>query len=219
MDWFKLGFRMQKVKKNVYYSSESGKKVTKRHLPHWQQNGKIYFVTFRLADSIPLEKLDKLRERQDEFIRQNVRPYTSELEREYQSLFFEKVNSWLDNCYGECVLASLEAADVVKSSLEYYDGDRYLLDYWVIMPNHVHVIILLKEGEDLDSITHSWKSYSANKINKLTGNSGQLWQHESFDHIVRDKYYLAKYRKYIVSNKSSVGSRAMLSKANIVGLE
>ena len=209
---------MGEVKKNVFYNPDAGKKVTKRHLPHWQQENKLYFVTFRLADSIPAERLEKLREDQECFVRENSRPYSEEQEREYQYLFFEKMDSWLDNCYGQCLLEQRGVVKIVKESLEYYDDDKYWIDYWVIMPNHVHVIILLGEGQNLKSITHGWKSYTANKINKLVGRNGQLWQHESFDHIIRRRFYLEKYRNYIISNMEKAGSRAMLSTKVIAGL-
>ena len=209
---------MQNIKKNVFYNHDVGKKVTERHLPHWQQEDKLYFVTFRLADSIPADMLENLRQEQENFVRINSRPFSDEQEREYQYIFFEKINSWLDNCYGQCLLQKREVARVVKDSLEYYNNYKYWIDYWVVMPNHVHVILLLGEGQNLKDITHGWKSFTANKINKLIDRKGQLWQHESFDHIIRRRFYLEKYRYYIMANKEKAGSRAMLSTNGIDSL-
>ncbi len=143
------------------------------------------------------------------FKQNNTKPFSKEQEAEYQNLFFGKVESWLDNCYGKYILAEPECAKVVKDALEYFNQMRYILDHWVIMPNHVHVLALILEGSDLTKILHSWKSFTAKKINSLTNSEGQLWQHESFDHIVRSQYHLEKYRAYIISNKNQAGSKAI----------
>ncbi|MBN2843058.1 MAG: transposase, partial [Sedimentisphaerales bacterium] len=191
--------------KDIFYNPDGDKKVTQRNLPHWQQKGKMYFITFRLADSIPAEKLLKLQKRQQEFERMYQPPYTPKQQRLYQRLFFEQVESWLDNCFGSCILEQSQYSQIVMQALEYFDGQKYRLDHWVIMPNHVHVLLLLKDGTDIKNILHSWKSYTAHEINKLSGKDGPVWQHESFDHIVRSEFYLNKYREYINNNKERIG--------------
>ncbi|MBN2064758.1 MAG: transposase [Sedimentisphaerales bacterium] len=202
--------------KDIFYNPDFATERNRRHLPHWQQNEKFYFVTFRLADSIPVENLFRLECQQKEFLRTNFRPFTANQEQQYQHLFFEKINGWLDNCYGECLLERADIASIVKDAIFYYNDNKYQLDHWVIMPNHVHVLLLLNGDIKIQSVTHSWKSYTGLQINKLVGKTGSLWQSESFDHIVRSQFYLDKYRNYIVSNKERVGSRAMLSTETIV---
>ena len=197
---------------NIFYNSDDGLKITRRNLPHWQQGEKVYFITYRLADSIPEEKLKELYKKQQSFIRKYERPYTHDQEKEYRYLFFGQIEKWLDNCYGECILKYQACGEIVKSCLEYYDEDKYLLDNWVVMPNHVHVIILAFEGVDLKEITHSWKSYTAHEINKATGRKGKLWQKESFDHMVRSRFYLNKYRSYIEKNWASSGRKALIGR-------
>ncbi|MBI9016484.1 MAG: transposase [Phycisphaerae bacterium] len=200
---------------NIFYNQEDRTKTNRRHLPHWQQSGKLYFVTFRLDDSIPVNKLKELYKQQQVFIAKNPQPYNQQQQKQYNYLFNEKINIWLDNCYGQCLLAQEELASIVQNAIEYFEYKKYILDHWVIMPNHVHIIILLLENFTLNKILHSWKSYTAREINKATNRTGQLWQHESFDHIVRSPIYLQKYREYIIKNKDKAGDKALLSTSSI----
>jgi hypothetical protein len=59
----------------------------------------------------------------------------------------------------------------------------------------------------LSSIVHSWKSFSAHKINAALGRQGAFWQKESFDHIVRSAASLEKFRQYIRANPKNVGAK------------
>ncbi len=195
---------------DIFYNLHDSLDVHNRNLPHWQQNGKMYFITFRTADSIPEDKLLELQIRQGEFEKNNLRPYSKEQDKEYRHLFFEKIEEWLDNAHGECLLKERQYSEIVRNALEYYNNKKYILDYWVIMPNHVHVLVLLLEGFGLNEIMHSWKSYTATQINKLSGKKGQFWQHESFDHIIRSEYFLEKYREYVMQNKLSTGMQDLL---------
>ena len=195
---------------SIYFNPDSKTDVYERNLPHWQQLGKMYFITFRLADSIPAEKLSELSQKQEQFKQSYSPPYTSDQEKEYRHLFYKQLDIWMDNCMGSCILADQRYAEIVKSSLEFYNEQKYMLDHWVIMPNHVHVLAIV-EDTILKQVTHGWKSFSARKMNAISGNSGQVWQHESFDHIVRSEFYLEKYRNYIVGNWLKSGKKALLS--------
>ncbi len=78
-------------------------------------------------------------------------------------------------------------AEIVATTLTHFDGNRYDLAAWCVMPNHVHAIVRPRDGHDLHKILHSWKSYSAQQINRLLQRSGQFWQSEYYDHIIRDE--------------------------------
>ncbi len=75
------------------------------------------------------------------------------------------------------------------------------------MPNHVHVLVTPINNYNLATILHSWKSYSASKINKRTGKTGQLWFHESYDHIVRNLKSFYYIREYIRNNPKKANVR------------
>jgi putative transposase len=89
---------------------------------------------------------------------------------------------------------------VVRESIFFYAGSRYRLIAWIIMPNHVHVLMSVFTGQHLPYIMHSIKSFTANRINKILCRSGQLWQHESFDRYIRDLRHRAATVKYIENN-------------------
>lgn len=170
------------------------------NLPHWRQENVTYFVTFRLADSIPQATLDLwVRERQDWLIR-HPEPRTLQARREYYRLFVERFQKWLDAGYGECVLGQSAVREIVAKALKYFDSTRYLLREWVIMPNHVHAIVTPLVGHKLSDIFHSWKSYTANQINRLLKRKYKLWQKEPFDHIIRGPDSLERIERYIHAN-------------------
>jgi putative transposase len=99
---------------------------------------------------------------------------------------------------------------MVAGALRHFDGARYELESFVVMPNHVHVLVTPREGEKLSEITHSWKSYTAHKINDHLGRDGTLWQKESYDHLVRKQFH--HYRRYVHANPS----KARLSEGEFV---
>ena len=203
---------------NIYYNKDRAKEKHHRNLPHWYQDEKLYFVTFRLADSIPAEKLQKLKEDRQRWELLHKQPYSQNEWQEYSRLFNRRIENWLDNCHGDCVLKRPECGKLLAETLEYFNGERYLLDHWIIMPNHVHILVVIMNNYKLEDITHSWKSFTANKINKIIGQKKQLWQHESFDHIVRSTKQLEKFREYIVGNADKAPKNSILSKNNILAM-
>lgn len=189
--------------------------IKEGNLPHWSQKGVWYFVTFRLVDSIPAEKVEQLRVERVEWLKkhknESKKEYSIEQLKEYYRLFSERVEGWLNAGHGSCVLKDEANAAIIANSLKYFDGEKYNLDEWVVMPNHVHVLVKPIGKHNLSEILHSWKSYSANKINANIGKSGQLWMHESYDHIVRNEDALKAIRNYIRNNPRKAG---IVSKAS-----
>ena len=171
-------------------------------LPHWRQAGMIYYVTFRTADSIPLERLKQWKVERDAWLSRHPAPRSRDQVREYHRLFTQRWHEWLDEAHGECVLKEPALRNHVESTLRHLDGDAkgYSLDEFVIMPNHVHVLVSPARGQSLNKILRAWKSVSAHAINKSLRTSGDFWQEESWDHIVRSPHYLEKYRSYIRAN-------------------
>lgn len=176
-----------------------------RNLPHWRQAGATYFVTFRLADSLPQGKLISLQEEQHRWLAANPPPRSPEKVAAYQRLISDRLETYLAAGYGACWLQRADVADIVEGALLHFDGQRYALDNYVIMPNHVHVLVTPLPGFELSDIQHSWKSYTAKQINKLVGRTGQVWQEEAYDHIVRDDDELVGCRSYIAANPEKAG--------------
>ena len=177
----------------------------RKNYPHWTQEGCTYFVTFRLADSISQSRISEYEELRRKWEEHHHPPY-SELERErFNELFSKQVDEWLDEGAGSCCLRQKNLAAHVAETILHFDGIRYELDEWVVMPNHVHVLLKPHKGFELSKILHTWKSYSAHKINEELGHAGRLWQPESYDHIVRDMDELSRIRNYIHRNPEKAG--------------
>jgi exonuclease VII large subunit len=174
--------------------------IEQRHLPHWTQDNAAYFVTFRLADSLPHEMLQRWQQERIHWLKSHAEPYSKDELTEYSELFSERINQWLDAGSGSCLLAEKQNASIVEAALQHFDGDRYRLGSYVIMANHVHVLVSPLPGNDLVDIFHSWKSFTANKINEQERRTGALWQDESYDHIVRSPEQMAFYNNYIQKN-------------------
>ncbi len=185
--------------------------IYSRSLPHWQQAGATYFVTFRLADSLPQDVFKQWRKERDLALRE-ARHAAKISDAEKQELaekiaeeYGEKLERHLDQSIGGCWLRNSAVAQMVEGALRHFDGDRYLLGGYVIMPNHVHVLVRPAMEHKLPDILQAWKSFTAKEANKLLGREGEFWQPESFDHIVRNEQQLEKFSRYIQENPVKAG--------------
>jgi carbamoylphosphate synthase large subunit/REP element-mobilizing transposase RayT len=172
----------------------------RRNLAHREQPQATYFVTFGLADSVPQKLLQDWREEQGTWLKFHPKPWDWKTEREYHRRFVEEREDWLDHGHGSCLLRDLRTAEIVADALRFFDGERYHLDAFVVMPNHVHALVQPTGNNSLSEILHSWKSFTTNEINRVTSPLEELWMHESYDHIVRDWEELLNWRRYIAKN-------------------
>ncbi len=175
------------------------------NLPHWRQEAVTYFVTFRLADSLPQAKLRQWLAERDAWLAAHPKPWDEATRQVYHRQFTARLEKWLDAGYGSCLLEREDVRATVASALLHFDGDRYWLDDWVVMPNHVHVLLTPQPGYELSQILHSWKSFTSHEVRRLvSGWQGSLWQKESFDHIVRSPDHLERFRAYIARNPAGL---------------
>lgn len=157
------------------------------YLPHFDGGACVQFLTYRLADSMPQEVLEKWR---------------LELEREEisETDFRRRVEYYLDQNYGKCYLRRQDVAEMIEENLQRFDGEKYKLYAWVIMPNHLHLLLTPINGFSLSEIVHSCKSYTASKANRLLGRAGRFWFPEPFDRFIRNSEHFEKTRTYIENN-------------------
>ena len=170
------------------------------NLPHWRQDGVVYFLTWRTADSLPRERVKQWMDERDQWLIKHPEPWTPKIEQEYFKLFPERWEAWLDESQGACELAQPELRKIVEESLLKRDGVDYLLHGFVVMPNHVHVLVTPLGEHSLADITQAWKSVSAHRINQLLHRDGLFWQKESFDHIVRSEKQMVRLMDYLRDN-------------------
>ena len=185
--------------------------ITRRsgaYLPHWSAEGTAYAVTFRLADSLPRAVLEAFLHERAQLIdraRATGRELTSEESNRLRVLHAAKIESLLDAGKGSRPLRDVKVAQVVKNALAHFNGARYDIMARCIMPNHVHVVVRPRPCQELPRITHSWKSFTSNEINKLMDRRGPLWQAEYFDHLIRDADDLERSVRYVLENPHAAG--------------
>jgi menaquinone-specific isochorismate synthase len=154
-----------------------------------------YFVTFRLADSLPEAVLQQTRQR-----------LSSKLESdETKRRLARAIERYLDKGSGSCYLKQARVAALVAGAIQHQDGKAYRLMAWVVMPNHVHLVFRLFSGSSLASVVHSLKSYTAHEVNRLLSRKGTFWQREYFDHLIRNGQEFDRAIRYVLSNPEKAG--------------
>lgn len=174
---------------------------TRAFLPHWEQSGCTYFVTWRMADSIPMHKLRSLQNERVTWLADHPKPWDDTTWKEFGQRFEGRIQEWLDQGEGSRFLDHEGARKIVSNALHFFDGQRYTLGDYVVMPNHVHVLFIPSPGRDLRKLLHSWKSFTSKEILKcLPEAPNPFWLMESFDHIVRTEAQLKHFEDYIREN-------------------
>ncbi|MDA1277641.1 MAG: transposase [Verrucomicrobia bacterium] len=154
------------------------------YLPHFDAPGRTQFVTFRLADSFPASLRSE---------------WSALMEIENDRERLKKLDAYLDLGHGKAWLRRPDIAKIVEDSLMFFHGTRYELRAWVVMPNHVHALFKVAEVA-MEEIVESWKSYTANKANKLLNRQGRLWQPGYWDTYMRDSEHEKRTVHYIEAN-------------------
>ena len=154
------------------------------YLPHYDAPHITQLVTFMLVDSFPVE-----RRAEWELI----------LKKEEESSRRRKLEAWLDRGMGECWLRQPRVATLVEKALRQFDGVHYRLQAWVLMPNHVHVVVDVRDTP-LSQWVKRWKGGTAREINLVLGRRGAFWQADYFDTKIRDAAHLAQAIRYVERN-------------------
>lgn len=154
------------------------------YLPHRDKPGLTQFVTFRLHDSMPVNRRTE---------------WESLLKLEDNRERRKALETYLDRGIGECWLRRPTIAALAEKALQFFDGQRYQLHAWVIMPNHIHVLSDIRHVP-LSKLIQSWKRFIAREANKLLGREGTFWERDYWDTYMRDENQTAKALKYIENN-------------------
>lgn len=215
------------VERPEFRGLDEGRPVKKyqRNLPHWRQDGATYFVTFRLAGSIPravleawdLDRITWLRahhvnpEWKDSDPGRFITTYEAipRIEREqHEKHLARQLHFELDRGHGCCVLRHEEPSRMLADAMRFFDNERWWPGDFVVMPNHVHLLAQPRGASELEDILGSVKKFASRRIREWAKECGQeielpparIWQQESYDRIVRVPAELAAYRKYILLN-------------------
>ena len=169
------------------------------YLPHFDASGVLQFVTIRLADSLPQAIHAQLRADLDALNR--TRNSTHKKWQAYR----QKLEGYLDAGYGSCFLRRNEIAAQIVDSITHLVAQGHSVDRWVIMPNHLHLLISVRDGYSLSKVIRFFKGYTARRANKLLGRSGDFWYPEFFDRYIRDARHLDQVVRYIDDNPVKAG--------------
>lgn len=168
------------------------------YLPHFDSNDVTQHVAFHLADSLPEEALHRLA------LELNDRdPQRREFERR------RLLEALIDAGHGACWLRRPDCARTIQESLLHFDGERYRLLAWVVMPNHVHALFQTMNGWSMGSVVGSWKTFTANAVGRLVAQRGgplpKVWHPEFWDRYIRDERHFANAMTYIHNNPVKAG--------------
>ena len=199
------------------------KEFHRHYLPHFQQPGKAYFVTWCLKDAVPPKallsytiKMELLSSQIRELASAGLSPSEVEkLEIEYYDVrrkYLKAYDDLLDAERNPSVnLSKPENTEIIMGSLNFWEGRKMNNCAFTVMCNHVHWVFETYEKDKkgnpvyLQDLLQSVKGYSAFQINKLENRKGNLWQKESFDTTIRNEKHLYNAIKYTLNNPVAAG--------------
>jgi putative DNA methylase len=164
------------------------------YLPHFDGGEIAQTINLRLHDSLPQVVLDKWRE--------ELKQESSE---QATLLLYKRVEGYLDQGYGNCYLKDSRIAAIIQDSLLHFDGERYRLSAWVIMPNHLHILFVPCAGYELSQILQYFKGYTARMANRILQRQGAFWMEDYFDRFVRNESHFNHAIAYIENNPVKAG--------------
>jgi REP element-mobilizing transposase RayT len=159
------------------------------YFPHFDGERVTQHVSFHLFDSLPQSVLAHWRQEL------RLRP-----QQETDLELRKRIQEFLNRGYGSCFLRDDRLAAIVENALLCFDGQRYSLHSWCVMPNHVHTLFTPAKEFKRSEILHSWKSFTAHECNKLLLRSGRVWEREPFDRYIRNEQHFRNAVQYIENN-------------------
>jgi REP element-mobilizing transposase RayT len=154
------------------------------YLPHFDAPEIVQTVVFRLADSLPKHLANA---------------------NEDMRVTAETLDDSLDSGRGECWLRRTDVAEIVEQAMLHFDGERYHLLAWCIMPNHVHAMLEMQAGFGLGNLVRSWKSFTARRANHVLARTGPFWSPDYFDRYIRNDRHYEAALAYIEHNPVKAG--------------
>jgi putative transposase len=209
--YFPLVLSMLHAMERKFFNPWTETSVGANRLPHWDQPGATYFVTFRLADALPVGLVEQWKGEREQWLKWNPQPWSPAQEEEYLSRFAGTVERWLDESHGECLLRRGDVRAAVGSILTRFHGERYWQHAWVLMPNHAHLLFSVREGIELPELLKVWKGASSRAARQALGRTmagSEFWQKDYFDRLIRDWDHFWNCARYIWRNPGKGRLRA-----------
>jgi len=189
-----------KIKPTPFLDCREEREICRNDLPHWHQYGRLQFITWCLGDALPAKAMKRLKHQKEMWLMMHPKPWDPREEAEYFDRYEDRINRWLNAGRGESVFRQRSNADLLAKTLMFHEGKKTRMDAFVIMPNHVHCLVQLVGDCAVSSLMHSWRSYSAQTINRKLGRKGPLWGRDYWDRIIRSPEHYWHVRRYIQNN-------------------
>ena len=174
-------------------------------LPHWEQNGKTQFITFRLKDSLPQTMIRHMTDIKCTFLKTHPEPWTDDVRLEFYKAFNPFFHKYLDAGYGSCIMRDPEIRSKVERGINLYTGNRYDMLGYVIMPNHVHLVATMFDGYSSYETFEYVKKYSSYHINRILQSRKKLFS-KCWDRLIRNEAHLNYVLAYIMGNPKHLSS-------------
>lgn len=187
-----------------FFDNRARVDVCRNRLTHWQQGTALQYVSFRLAGTLPLSKLKEVEALKAYYYELFPQPWSGEIRASLSLATERTIHDYLDECRLNCLFNDTALRDIVERVLRDGDESRYQLFDYVIMPNHVHLIMSPNDGVKLSDIMRGIKSFSAHLINKYTGRKGSVWQADYFDRAIRNEAQMWYVEDYIRRNPRNI---------------
>jgi putative transposase len=160
------------------------------YLPHRDAPGLTQFITYHLADAFPVTLRSE---------------WSALLEVEDDRERRKQLEEYLDRGRGECWLRRPDIAALCENAFRHFDGERYELKAWCVMPNHVHALFKVT-SVPMSECVQSWKGYTGRRGNELLQRAGQeFWGHDYWDTFMRDEAHERQTVRYIENNPVKAG--------------
>ena len=159
------------------------------YLPHFDGGEIAQTITLHLADSLPQAVLERWR-----------RELSAESATNPDTVLRRRIEYYLGQGYESCALKDARVATMAQKSLLHFDGERYWLSAWVVMPNHLHMLLMPNAHWSLSEIMKSFKSYTSHEANRILSQHGQFWIEDYFDRYIRDEKHFVSAIAYIENN-------------------
>lgn len=163
------------------------------YLPHFDAPNVTQFVTFQLSNAFPVTRRAE---------------FEAILKEPKDSIKRLKLEGWLDRSHGECWLRQHGVAELVERTLLEANGHDYRIQAWVLMPNHIHLVVDVWD-KPLAKLINIWKGRSSREANKFLGRKGEFWQEDYYDTLIRDEAHLKRAVRYTEQNPA----KAFLAKS------
>ena len=175
-------------------------RIKEQHLILWDQIGKIQHATFHLNDSIPVEERKYLKSIKESFLKLNPKPWDPDTQKRYYRLIGKRQDTLLDKGLGKCFFRNPDLRKILEDSIKSYHENSFFLISCVIMPNHVHMLLIMEPGLDIEKVLGNLKRYVATAINKKIGRKGEMWYKENYCRLMRSKEHYNFTLSYIKEN-------------------